>query len=60
MKNITDKEWYEENKNIIDRKGAIFKINNKHPFGVVYDGEMKCLKKHSFEIFQSTGTINVF
>ncbi len=60
MKKITDKEWYEENKNIIDRRGAIFKINNKHPFGVVHDGEMKCLKRHSFEIFESTGTVNVF
>jgi hypothetical protein len=60
MSNVTDKEWYEKHKDIIEGKGSIFNINNNHAFGVVIDGKMTCLRTHSFETFDSSGKVKIF
>lgn len=58
MNDMTDKEWYEKNESFMNRKGAIFNINNNHPFGIVSNGKMICFKTHSFETFQSRGIVS--
>ncbi|MBM24313.1 MAG: hypothetical protein CL760_01215 [Chloroflexi bacterium] len=60
MNNVTDKEWYEIHKNSMNRKGSVFNIKNSHPFGVVVDGKMKCIRKHSFERFDSKAFVYAF